>query len=187
LLILPLLIGVLPRTLGLMALGAAAWKLGIFRDPSRHRRTLWAITLLAGGVGAAATLLMAFEIPTSLPRSLLDAFSSAPLALAYGSGLLLIFRSPKWVQRFAPLAATGQMALTNYLSQSVILSFLFYGYGFGLYDQLGSATAVGVGLVIFAGQVVLSWFWLQRFRFGPVEWLWRSLTYGRTQPMRTRE
>jgi uncharacterized protein len=76
------------------------------------------------------------------------------------------------------------MALTNYLAQSVVLSLLFYGYGLGLYGRLGSAAGAGIGLALYAGQVAFSCAWLRRYRFGPVEWVWRSLTYGRGQPMR---
>ena len=70
----------------------------------------------------------------------------------------------------------------NYLTQSVIFSALFYGFGFGLFGRLGSAVAALLGLVVFAAQLAASDWWLERFRFGPTEWLWRSLTYGRWQP-----
>jgi uncharacterized protein len=76
------------------------------------------------------------------------------------------------------------MALSNYLAQSVVLGFVFYGYGLGLFGKLGSAPVALLVAVLYAGQLVLSRAWLRRYRFGPVEWLWRSLTYGRWQPMR---
>jgi uncharacterized protein len=187
LLILPLLVAVLPRTWGLMALGAAAWKAGVFRNPGGHGRLLWGVVLVGGGVGGAATLLLVDAASTGQPigfaPALVEAASSAPLALAYAAGLLLALRSPSATRLAAPFAAAGQMALTNYLAQSLVLSLLFYGYGLGLYGRLGSLAAVGVGLAVYAGQVVFSWAWLGRYRFGPVEWVWRSLTYGRGQPM----
>jgi len=80
-------------------------------------------------------------------------------------------------------AAIGRMALTNYVLQSVALGFLFYGYGFGLFGRIGSAAGAALGVVIYALQVLLSRRWLQRFRFGPLEWLWRCLSYARWQPM----
>jgi uncharacterized protein len=86
-----------------------------------------------------------------------------------------------------PVAALGQMALTNYITQSIILSLIFYSYGLGLFGQLGSATAALIGVIIYSGQLVFSRVWLQRFRFGPLEWVWRSLTYGERQPMRRGE
>jgi uncharacterized protein len=171
-----------------MAIGAAAWKAGVFRDPGGHRRLLWRVAVVGGGVGGAATLLMVYAASTGQPvgfaPALVEAASSGPLALAYAAGLLLALRSPSATRLAAPFAAAGQMALTNYLVQSLVLSLLFYGYGLGLYGRLGSLAAGGVGLAVYAGQVVFSWMWLRRYRFGPVEWVWRSLTYGRCQPMR---
>jgi len=115
---------------------------------------------------------------------LLDAGSSAPLALAYAAALLLWLRGPRARPLAAPIAAAGQMALTNYLAQSICLSLIFYGYGLGLSARLGSAPAALLGLALYAVQLAVSGAWLRRYRFGPVEWLWRSLTYGRRQPMR---
>ena len=80
----------------------------------------------------------------------------------------------------------GRMALTNYLVQSIVLGFVFYGYGFGLFGRIGSAAAAGIGVLIYLVQIQLSRYWLGRFCFGPFEWLWRSLAYGRRQPTRRR-
>jgi uncharacterized protein len=76
------------------------------------------------------------------------------------------------------------MAIGNYLLQTLICTTLFYGYGFGLYGQVGAAAGVLLTIAIYALQIPLSVWWLRHFRFGPVEWLWRSLTYGERQPMR---
>ncbi len=78
---------------------------------------------------------------------------------------------------------TRRMAFTNYLAQSVILGWIFYGYGLGLFNRLEAASALAIGLVVYAGQVVFSAWWLRRYRYGPVEWLWRTLMYGVSQPM----
>jgi uncharacterized protein len=75
------------------------------------------------------------------------------------------------------------MALTNYLLQSVVCTILFYGYGLGLYAKIGIAGSIVLTIAIFAAQVALSTWWLGRFRFGPMEWLWRTLTYLRRQAM----
>ncbi|UWX03681.1 DUF418 domain-containing protein [Pseudoxanthomonas sp. NC8] len=82
------------------------------------------------------------------------------------------------------LAPAGRMALTNYLLQSIICTLLFYGYGLGYFEQLPRSWQIPFALGLFALQVLCSRWWLQRFRFGPAEWLWRSLTYARLQPMR---
>lgn len=100
------------------------------------------------------------------------------LTLAYVTGIALW-----WSESARPsflctgLAAVGRTALSNYLLQSVIGTTLFYGYGFGLYGHLGIAWIPVLAVVIFTFQMILSRYWLTRFRYGPAEWLWRSLTY----------
>lgn len=87
-------------------------------------------------------------------------------------------------QRLGFLAPAGRMALTNYLLQSLFWTWVFFGYGLGLWGEVPRAAQVALALVFFALQVVFSRWWLERFRFGPAEWLWRSLTYWQLQPMR---
>jgi uncharacterized protein len=74
------------------------------------------------------------------------------------------------------------MAFTSYLAQSVIFGWLFYGYGLGLFGRLGVAAALAIGVSVYLLQIAFSAFWLRRFRFGPVEWLWRSAMYWEWQP-----
>jgi len=104
------------------------------------------------------------------------------LATSYVCGIVLLFRRPDWNRTLRLLAPVGRMALTNYLGQSVICIFIFYGFGLGWYGRVGPTAALGITIAVFASQAVLSAWWLQRFRFGPAEWAWRSLTYGRRQP-----
>jgi len=108
----------------------------------------------------------------------------ALLALGYAATVALATLDGRWSRLLRPLAPVGRLALTNYLLQSAVLTTLFYGYGLGLYDRVGAAGQVGLALALFGGQAVLSGWWVRRFRFGPTEWLWRSLTYGRRQPFR---
>jgi uncharacterized protein len=103
------------------------------------------------------------------------------LAIGYGS-IVLLMSSRSAV--LAPFAAVGRMALTNYLLQSVIGTLIFYSYGLGLFGSLGPAVLLPMAVAIFAVQVPLSFWWLGRFRYGPVEWLWRGATYGRMQALR---
>ncbi|GAB3023928.1 DUF418 domain-containing protein [Bowmanella dokdonensis] len=91
---------------------------------------------------------------------------------------------PAWRRLLQVLAPFGRMALTHYLLQSLILSSLFYGYGAGLYGQLGRSWELLLCLLVVAVQVPLSHWWLKHFRFGPMEWLWRCLSYQQWQPMR---
>jgi len=107
------------------------------------------------------------------------------LAFAYLSVLVLLFhRSATWRRRLGYLAPVGRMALTNYLTQSVLYFILLTGVGFGLYGEVGPSWCVVLAVIIFAAQTAFSGWWLTRYRFGPAEWAWRTLTYGRLQQMR---
>ena len=109
------------------------------------------------------------------------------LALAYLSALVLLFhRSATWHRRLGYLAPVGRMALTNYLTHSVLYFVLFTGVGLGLYGEVGPASCVALAVIIFAAQMTFSGWWLARYRFGPAEWVWRTLTYRQRQPMRAR-
>jgi len=102
---------------------------------------------------------------------------------AYVSGALLLMATrPGLVRSLRPIANAGQMALTNYLIQIAALDLLFSGYALGL-DTIRPVLGLGSALACFAVEVAFSTEWLRHFRFGPAEWLWRSLTYGRWQPL----
>jgi uncharacterized protein len=90
-----------------------------------------------------------------------------------------------WLTR--RLAAVGRMALSNYLTHSIVCTTLFYGYGFGLYGTIHRTGLVAIVVAIWVFQLWISPIWLRHFRFDPAEWLWRSLTYWRVQPMRRGE
>lgn len=121
-------------------------------------------------------------------HSLLYAVSVIPLALCYVAAFCLLFvRNAERQQPsvfFDMLAAPGRMALTNYISQSLIGIILFYGLGFGLGTEFGLIYIEITALIVFLVQIVLSRLWLRGFRFGPLEWLWRLCTYGQYFPLR---
>jgi uncharacterized protein len=145
-------------------------------------------------IGLPANLLYATIMSSSASRlELSPAFLAATVAqivggpalsLFYLSALTLLSRRQTWHNRLQHLAPAGRMALTNYLMQSIICTLIFYGYGFGLFGRVGAAVGMLLTLVIFAAQVAWSRWWLQRYRYGPAEWLWRSLTYLHWQPLR---
>jgi uncharacterized protein len=105
------------------------------------------------------------------------------LSIAYMSAITLLAEREVWRRRLTPLAAVGRTALSNYLLQSLICTTIFYSYGLGLFGKVGPAAGTALAVVIYAVQVPLSGWWLRRFEFGPMEWLWRSLTYMKRQPM----
>ncbi len=188
--ILPLLLSVLPRTAGVMLLGVAAWRAGVLRRPDPYRRWLIVTILAAGSLGALATSLVVYKESSGhpalagIPSALLDGCASIPLAFAYTSAFLLWMNKRPSGKFLTSVAALGQMALSNYLLQSVILGFIFYGYGGGLLGRLSPLAAALLGLLIYLGQLGFSRAWLKHYRFGPAEWLWRSLTYRKWQAMR---
>ena len=187
-LIVPLLAGVAQKTFGLMLLGVAVWRAGVVREPWRYRSVLWGVCAAGAVIGLVNTtadvLSQSFKMPVNVPPVLHVLGSHLPLAFAYAAGLLAWRRSERAVEFTSPVAAAGRMALTNYLVQSLVFALLFYGYGFQLYGRLDPKTAAALGTAFYALQIWFSLRWLRRYRFGPFEWLWRSLTYGRRQPMR---
>jgi uncharacterized protein len=96
---------------------------------------------------------------------------------------LLFYTSSRWRSRLSRLAPVGRMALTNYLTQSVLYLVLFTGAGLDLLGSVGPTICLVLSAAIFVAQIALSGWWLRRYRFGPAEWLWRTLTYGSVQPM----
>jgi uncharacterized protein len=115
---------------------------------------------------------------------LLFAFGSTALALGYAAGIVLLTQRPGWQAILKPLRNLGRMALTVYLSSTMMFTTLFYGWGFGQLFLLGPAATTAFAILFFAIQLLFCAWWLKRFRFGPAEWLWRSLTYLKLQPLR---
>jgi uncharacterized protein len=107
---------------------------------------------------------------------------AAAVALGYTGMIMLLVRSGIWKRVGTLLASVGRMAFTNYILQSLICTLIFYGHGLGLFGSMERQFQVLVVAGIWSFQLFLSWVWLRYFRFGPLEWLWRSLTYRRFQP-----
>lgn len=106
------------------------------------------------------------------------------LAMSYVCAIVLLFRRPDWNRTLSYLAPAGRMALTNYLGQSIACIVIFYGVGLGWYGRVGPTAVLAISVVVFVAQAAASGWWLRRFQYGPAEWAWRSLTYGRRQPFR---
>ena len=115
---------------------------------------------------------------------MLFACGSTVLALGYGAGIVLLAQRPGWQPILRPLQYLGRMALTVYLSSTLMFTTLFYGWGFARLFLLGPAATTAYAILFFTIQLFFCTWWLNRFRFGPAEWLWRSLTYLKLQPMR---
>ena len=114
---------------------------------------------------------------------LLFTFGATVLALGYAATLINGAQTPRGRAMLAPLAGVGRLGLTVYLTQTLMFTTLFYGYGFCQAFRLSPLAVTGWAVVIFAVQIVACQWWLRRYRFGPVEWLWRCLTYLKWQPL----
>lgn len=115
---------------------------------------------------------------------ILFAYGSTALALGYAAGIVLLAQGQNWMPVVRSLENLGKLALTVYLSGTVMFTMLFYGYGFGQIFLIGPAGTTAYAILFFTIQVVFCAWWLRRFRFGPMEWVWRSLTYRKVQPLR---
>ena len=153
-------------------------------ESSEQHRSFWrwvcGVSLFIGVpiVALQAVFLLRPEPVPSFLSALDFTLGSPALGFGYLASLFL-FLTPKVQRRLKTLALVGRMALTNYLAQSVVFTLIFYGYGGGWYGKSNPAWSVLWAFVVFAGQVGLSRWWLTRFRYGPAEWGWRCLTYGR--------
>jgi uncharacterized protein len=110
---------------------------------------------------------------------------SVLVALGHTGVVMLVCKSGILSWFTQRLSAVGRMALSNYLLHTLICTTIFYGYGLGLFGRVQRFGLFMIVIAIWILQLILSPLWLKRFRFGPAEWLWRTLTYWRRQPMKT--
>jgi uncharacterized protein len=175
-----------PKVLGMFVLGLWTVRTGIALAPADHRPTLVRWGVLGWGIGLPANLIAAWTLEhwPYLPPSVggllgvvMQAIGVPMRALGYAATVaLLVVDGRRFITMFAPV---GRMALTNYLMHSIVCVTLSYGFGLGLWWHTGASRAMAIAAAIIAVQIPLSALWLSRFRFGPVEWVWRRLTYGR--------
>jgi uncharacterized protein len=182
--------------LGLFLLGLWAGRRRVLENVSAHRAAFRRVTAWGFAVSIPANVALevarsTWSYQTAAARpwlfpvvTALQVLAVVPLAAAYVSAVVQLLERAAWRERLAAFAPVGRMALTNYLSQTVVCVLVFYGGG--LVGRIDPAPAAGIALAVFAAQVAWSRWWLARFHFGPMEWLWRSLTYRRLQPMRIR-
>jgi uncharacterized protein len=178
------------RVTALMFVGMALMKWGVFslEKPARFYRNL---SLLGYGVGLPLTIFSAFDLYRHdfdflyMLRygGIANYWGSIVVSLGHIGLVMLLVKNGVLSDLTRRFAAVGRMALTNYLSHSVILTSVFYGYGFGLYGSVPRLAQMAFVAGVIGLQLVISPWWLARFRFGPVEWIWRSLTYRQRQPM----
>ncbi|VAV94148.1 hypothetical protein MNBD_ALPHA04-1548, partial [hydrothermal vent metagenome] len=181
------------ETLPLMMIGMALYKDGFFTggwEPAKYRK--WGVRLtLLGIILAIPVMIYLIHSDFDLLRVMNAVYAwSAPsmlmMTVGYAALLILLIRkftASPWMRR---VAATGRSAFSNYLGTTIVMTFIFYGWGLGYYGQIDRAELYL--FVVGAWALMLLWSkpWLMRFKYGPLEWLWRSLARGEIQPMRIR-
>lgn len=185
--------------LGMFLLGVWAWRKGLFHNIREHQvflKRLFRTSLAVGALLTGGLLYLRLGGSVSLPEpwlhflySNIRFLSFAAMCLAYVSGILLLFGAAKpfFLRLMKPIQAVGRAGFSNYVFQNILMGFIFYNYGFKLMGETGTFLNLLICLGIFALQIPLSVLWFKYFRFGPLEWLWRLLTYARWQPIKKQE
>ncbi|HTS75982.1 MAG TPA: DUF418 domain-containing protein [Bryobacteraceae bacterium] len=177
----------------LFLLGMWVWRSGIVNRLDEYKPVLMRVCAWCIPVGLALNTFVTLanlRPPTGKPTligyfaAVLDLPAAHILSAGYAAGLAVLIQNPAWRRRLTPFAAVGRMALTNYLAESVLCTVFFYNYTTGLYGRVGPAVDLIPTVVLYGSQVLFSNWWLARYRFGPMEWLWRGMTYGKLPTMR---
>lgn len=182
----------------LFLLGLIAWRLGVFTRPDQHRRVIVALMLFGAAASAIGHFVLPFGGPVSPPSpadppvwSAIERYARfgfhllRPQWLAFtyiGIVLLLVARNPAWYRRLAAFGWAGRMALTNYMTQVILLEVLFTARGFGM--KVPAPLVFPAAIALFLAQAWFSRWWLSRFRHGPLEWVWRMATNWEWHPLR---
>jgi len=186
-----------PKVLGMFLIGYVVGRSDFYKYILQHKKLLVQIIITGALIGLPANYFLAtymqhhmrdyFQLKTNgLYQTIAYALGVAPLALAYVGVFILVFQTKTGKKILSVFAPVGKMAFSNYITQSLIGNFVFLGAGLGFMWQVGPVYYTIFGIAVFSAQVILSTLWLKYFNYGPVEWLWRSATYKKWQPMRKR-
>lgn len=184
--------------LGNFLLGFAAGRVALFANVDKYRRLFrhlfgWSLlaTILGGigmtilrSTGPGKQYLVTNETIVPVLMPIVREIQTLGGAIFYVAAFSLLFQRSFGRRILSIYAPLGRMAVTNYLSQSIIALFLFTGIGLGKMGSMSPLWTTVIPAGIFATQMALSWLWLKRFSYGPVEWLWRSMTYGKRLPIK---
>lgn len=180
------------KVLGMFFLGLVIGRTKFYNRLHQNKRLLWTILITGVVIGVPANYIMArfmegagyyrFNVD-GLYQTIAYSFGVAPLALAYASLVALLYQSQVAKKILDTLAPAGRMALTNYIMHTFIGLFVFTNLGLGI-SSMGPTAWTLFAVFVFVFQIIASTIWLRFFNYGPLEWLWRSLTYWKRQPMR---
>jgi uncharacterized protein len=182
----------MPKVLGMFLLGFYAGRKMMYLHLEDYVLLFKKIRLWGFVIGIPTAIACTyFEIfqahipnPIGLGHTFFYAFSVVPLCLAYTSVICLHWIKRKSNGKLKVLAPVGRMALTNYLMQTIIGITLYYGVGFGFGGHIGPAVFIPIGLGVYALQILYSNIWFKYFNYGPMEWIWRQMTYWKKLPLR---
>jgi uncharacterized protein len=183
----------LPKILAMFLLGFYAYRRGFFQDLAGNSATIRKVLLygiilgIAGNAAFAAVAHSEADFPPSLSGLagvITYSFGVPAMALGIVALVATLWQKAALQKILSALAPVGRMALTNYLLQTIVCVTIFYGYGFGQFGKVGALSATLIALGIFAVQIVLSNIWLRYFAYGPMEWIWRQLTYRKRLNLR---
>ncbi len=183
-----------PGLVGRFLIGYWAGTTRLFQEadqrlPLFRKLALWGLVVGIPGSSILAVLRLLRRLNFKFPISVFHALSvpselgTMILCCGYAAVVVLLMQRPAFRRALLLIAPVGQMALTTYLTQSLVCTFLFYGWGLGLAGRVQPARMLPLTLAIFVLQILFAHAWLARCRFGPMEWVWRSLSYGRMQPL----
>jgi uncharacterized protein len=181
------------RVLAMFLVGFYISKNMIYANVTAYRPLIKKVLIWGAIIGIPCNIALAmmmtseayYELePLGIIQPIVYALGVPALCLFYAAAMALLFQDPAWKKRLMIFAPVGQMALTNYLMQSVICAFIFMSYGLAMEAKIGPAKLSLIAFAIYFTQLIYSPIWLKYFRFGPAEWLWRSLTYKKRQPFR---
>lgn len=177
------------KVMGLFLLGFYIGRNRLYARLEEKKKMLKLAIAWCGGIGFPASLLYAWSAMNEHPfglagHTILYTISIYPLGMAYAAGFSLYYLRNGERRIFRWLAAPGRMALTNYIGQSVWGMLIFYGIGFGMGADMGLIYVLLIATGVYLAEVVSSLVWLHYFRYGPLEWIWRMLTYGKWLPLR---
>lgn len=176
------------KIFGCFLLGFYLGRNEIYKRLEQYRPIIKRVAIVGLAIGIPLNLVYAYTFASeeSLVRNLAEPLAILPLSAGYACVLCLLWLSRRWRRPLQMFAPVGRMALTNYVGQSVICTLVFYGTGLGLGGRMGPTLYLPIGFAVYLAQIAFSRLWLERFQFGPLEWIWRMLTYGRLVPMRKR-
>ena len=179
----PLLFSRIPTVLAMFLVGLYLGRSNFIRNLPEKVELLKKVRFWGLSIGFTLMFLIVLgtkTLPTvsALVAIIEDQYLAGPiLCLGYASALTLAYLENPHRKIFTLFSNVGRMALTNYLSQSLVLTFFAYGWGLGLALKLNGYEVLGVGVILYLSQIVFSGIWLRRFKYGPLEWIWRCITY----------